>query len=541
MQDEAETATGIRTLFLPERLYSSSDRSIPSAGFPTELSAIHALPFDPWFDFRQRQPSLHCRPMHCAPLRTVDGSHTKPPLSVENLASHHQLRYIKQSLRLWNNVKSYTETDTQINTWNLAETLQVRERSVVELPSASQQADAIESLRGWSILQAKHAPPIVESEMSIQLEVHAQLLQPIDILLRTRYRNTVGNKLNDATIDRNNSGWTQPQKGLALLSPPNSTAGLITSTPLPSQSREQVKPYSQGITSSTVGTEDPSHDSEGFIMDDLFVSGDKDNLEGLSLGDGAFGQVLSANGSQSSDQSDSSPLHPDAQNPPLASFFPKWGQAVAAAHLSGKSLVSLAKAGFPDRMLRKDANLFSHGAICELKVFWGVTDHELAMIFSKSSAEYGTGMFRWDCDERQRTPLHDLLKQLWGQLHFFRTKWGFLTNGSKVLLFLKTDEQELTFSDLHDWSDPDVLQAVLGVCFASLDHDYGATSETALIGHLCPAGDRSADWTIAVMAPWNFSSSNHNDTVSTHETWSNDGTFEPSREHSELPPRDQPL
>jgi hypothetical protein len=59
--------------------------------------------------------------------------------------------------------------------------------------------------------------------------------------------------------------------------------------------------------------------------------------------------------------------------------------------------------------------------------------------------------------------------QIWGELHFFHAWFGVWTNGSKLIVFARTDQQELTFSDVRDWEDPTLHQALFGLCMAGID------------------------------------------------------------------------
>ncbi|KAI0323930.1 hypothetical protein GY45DRAFT_499150 [Cubamyces sp. BRFM 1775] len=75
--------------------------------------------------------------------------------------------------------------------------------------------------------------------------------------------------------------------------------------------------------------------------------------------------------------------------------------------------------------------------------------------------------------DRDLRNAEDLLKQIWGQLIYSETYWGFATNGSKIILYVRTGEKgELTLSDLMDMTDPveDILATLAGLAFASVDH-----------------------------------------------------------------------
>lgn len=60
-------------------------------------------------------------------------------------------------------------------------------------------------------------------------------------------------------------------------------------------------------------------------------------------------------------------------------------------------------------------------------------------------------------------------RQIWGQITYTQRDWGFATNGSNIIVYVRTGEQELTLGDLLGWTNPDVYQILAGLCFASVD------------------------------------------------------------------------
>ena len=82
--------------------------------------------------------------------------------------------------------------------------------------------------------------------------------------------------------------------------------------------------------------------------------------------------------------------------------------------------------------------------------------------------------------------------QLWGQVKFFDSKWGAVTNGKKICAYVKTGRNELTFSTVQDWDQDDVLQALAGLTFASID--VKDLPDGTLLALLCPPEDRDFDW-----------------------------------------------
>jgi hypothetical protein len=65
------------------------------------------------------------------------------------------------------------------------------------------------------------------------------------------------------------------------------------------------------------------------------------------------------------------------------------------------------------------------------------------------------------------------------------------TNGSKVIIFAKTLQNELTLSELHNLDDPQVHKALLGMCFASIDDKLGSCF---VMESLCPHQQRESMW-----------------------------------------------
>lgn len=124
-----------------------------------------------------------------------------------------------------------------------------------------------------------------------------------------------------------------------------------------------------------------------------------------------------------------------------------------------------------------------------------------------------------------------------------------MTNGRTFVLFVKTGPQELTLSEAHDWSDPGVLQAMFGLCCASIDTEHGSEQERDLIDVLCPSEKREANWApgseLGQHVGGDWVSQFDDDTADPSSiTWANDFTFEPSHEVSRqeprvLPPRGQ--
>lgn len=182
---------GKSALYLPERLIRSSLHPLPADKFPPGLYEILYPPDSSPISFFSANATLSqsCKPLHATPLRTVDRSQvafTKMPEAIQNLGEHEQLHTIKRSRSFWENLKKYTEIDSNKNTWSRGRAFEGLE-SVLAIPSVTQQAAAISGLLGWLICHSNRRSPLVNSEMGVHDEVHAQLLIVIDLLLQARF------------------------------------------------------------------------------------------------------------------------------------------------------------------------------------------------------------------------------------------------------------------------------------------------------------------------------------------------------------------
>ncbi|KAF7795797.1 hypothetical protein EIP86_006964 [Pleurotus ostreatoroseus] len=163
----------------------------------------------------------------------------------------------------------------------------------------------------------------------------------------------------------------------------------------------------------------------------------------------------------------------EINRPPDGVFFPQYGRPNHKEHPNSKA--GRHKAGFPDYTLHQHPGSISSSATFEVKFFLAVPDGDLADIFTMSIVEPGTGRFKW----------------IWGEVRNFRTRWGMLTNGSLVSVFVKTGNQELTLSELRPWASEGVMEALAGMTFASVDEKLYSLDLTQT---LCPLHDRDCDW-----------------------------------------------
>ncbi|GJJ09992.1 hypothetical protein Clacol_004218 [Clathrus columnatus] len=111
---------------------------------------------------------------------------------------------------------------------------------------------------------------------------------------------------------------------------------------------------------------------------------------------------------------------------------------------------------------------------------------------TKVGAVADNGKFLWSSTEVSAK----LIRQLWGQLHFFGCRLGFVTNGSMVMLVARTNPNTLILSVPKKWTDNTVLTALAGLSFAGVDMAYlnEEGSSQLLNTYLCPEAHRKAAW-----------------------------------------------
>ncbi|TCD67829.1 hypothetical protein EIP91_011891 [Steccherinum ochraceum] len=312
---------------------------------------------------------LNCRRLFSMPLRTqdaTDGAKRHPP-AVEQMDESIQLRNLKRCTTLWQRLKDYTEPDSAFNTWH-------SEGPASAIPSAAQQALAVRRLVGWAIDHALNTEPLVNCEMSIDHQIHMQLLHPINILLQTRYRNRISDVLTDETLARSDDrGWAQK--------PSDNSAPAHASTPRP-------EPATHNFNSTIEDRDAGIPDS----LDELAIPGIPHLRDSTPLNVAELDDHVSAPNLDSREPS----LDGDEQQGfPQVAFLPMWLRGVIAAHVLASGNNTWPKAGIPDIILLKSANLHDHGALGELKTFWTVSDEIFDEIFSSHCAWSETGLFKW--------------------------------------------------------------------------------------------------------------------------------------------------
>ncbi|KAJ3558718.1 hypothetical protein NM688_g753 [Phlebia brevispora] len=174
-------------------------------------------------------------------------------------------------------------------------------------------------------------------------------------------------------------------------------------------------------------------------------------------------------------------------NAPDSAFYPTWTRSCHASHPEA----GRGRAGFPDFILHTNAAKLSNTAVIETKFFSTFMDSHLQKIYRQDIYNNHTNQFAWNANSLQSK----LVRQIWGQLHFFRAQWGFCTNGSMVFAFVNTGQGELTVSPLKSWSDPTVHKALSGLVFASIDdRNIPGNWGISLCDLICPANSRRAVW-----------------------------------------------
>ncbi|KAI9058669.1 hypothetical protein FKP32DRAFT_1606503 [Trametes sanguinea] len=160
----------------------------------------------------------------------------------------------------------------------------------------------------------------------------------------------------------------------------------------------------------------------------------------------------------------------------------------AVKELLLQPLEMILHAGYGDFVL-----LNQYGAIpilnIEVKPFWASAykDRVYERLFREGDLiNPRTGEFVWTSrgNKGSRGP-GNLLKQNWGELHYSQTSLGFSTNGSKLVVYIKTGPNELTLGSLVDFTDKDLLLILTGLVFASVD----LQQREGLLRFLCDDSD----------------------------------------------------
>ncbi|KAF8530412.1 hypothetical protein BU17DRAFT_60143 [Hysterangium stoloniferum] len=190
---------GLDQLYLPHLFYASTPGRLRANQGPANM--LRTFPFpDPGSG---RVPAaLQCRELYAAPLRTGPTSHTATVQAVSKLVKEKRLRFIKRAGSLVAHLIEYSKPNgdvpwmgdpqqrprapSPLNTWRMFRSGQILK--------ASQQVIAINRLSSWFEGHHQRLPPEMTSEPSVQDEVYIQLLNPLSMLLSTRYINNNSNE-----------------------------------------------------------------------------------------------------------------------------------------------------------------------------------------------------------------------------------------------------------------------------------------------------------------------------------------------------------
>ncbi|KAK7692414.1 hypothetical protein QCA50_004039 [Cerrena zonata] len=190
---------------------------------------------------------------------------------------------------------------------------------------------------------------------------------------------------------------------------------------------------------------------------------------------------------------------------PTTALMPLWSRSTYAQHVDARiKKIRKAKgglAGFPDFLWTGSLRGGDYGGIGEGKPYWGVTDEALRALFTTEYIRGPDGKIAW----LDNSIIGTVVRQIWTELEWFASRWGFLTNGSTIIIFAKPhyDSQELIFSEFQDWDQDDVHLAMAGLTFATQDTKdieknlvdlHGDNEDVSLVDILCPLSQRDTDF-----------------------------------------------
>ncbi|KAF8531478.1 hypothetical protein JB92DRAFT_3138796 [Gautieria morchelliformis] len=359
---------GQHLLYMPDQIVAGLPQALQWQDAPLIQQQWHQFPFPA--PLGAHLLHLECKHLEPAVIRTGNGV-TKTAAQVENMHFGDQLRYVRRCRPLWQNLVVYSLPNgvgvaTPGDAPAFPQTIHTGQGfgHSLDFPSGEQQAEVLDRLFPWFVAHHRRKPVAMTSEPSVQDEVHAQIIEPLNMILETRYESTV----------------------------------------------------------------DPPSDTQ---------------------------------------------------------FYPQWGRSCPKAHRTPGDQTN---AGFPDFLLYRSPGDRRHAAFMEIKTWWAYSDNVFRRIFSTTAAQRVSGFFDWTGPEQ---PVK-LLRQLWGELHFYQANWGACTNGRKIVIFVRTGQNELTFSEIHNFDgDTTVHRALIGMCFAAIDEAAGMGFVT---DSLCPAQHRESLW-----------------------------------------------
>ena len=144
---------------------------------------------------------VRCKKLKAAPLSTTNQGTSATAPTIQNMPPHRQLRNIRRSGVLWENLKIYARENGSVapppahhgiqvpnmNTWSIARLANAHHVAILGLPAAEQQAKAVYGLSGWlSHHFNREREIVVNCEPAVQDEVRTQILVVLDCLLKVR-------------------------------------------------------------------------------------------------------------------------------------------------------------------------------------------------------------------------------------------------------------------------------------------------------------------------------------------------------------------
>ncbi|TCD71377.1 hypothetical protein EIP91_010083 [Steccherinum ochraceum] len=183
----------------------------------------------------------------------------------------------------------------------------------------------------------------------------------------------------------------------------------------------------------------------------------------------------------------------DAKHPSLRAVrLPFWGRACPKDH---PTLTQQPKSGYPEFVLWHEIGVSC--AVIENKTFWAYDEDFLNSFFSAGIVDDQTGDLKPRGQFRGGTVQHDALKQIWAQVSYFKNSIGAFTTGGNIFIFVKVGENEMCVSDVHKWTDEDVLEVLAGMSFLAIDDHVGLglfPGQQTTWDILCPPYKRSGEW-----------------------------------------------
>jgi hypothetical protein len=178
-------------LYMPDRIVTG----LPDAFGPQDaplVPAWHPFPFPVVQYGGPLSNTLMCKPLVAAAVKT-EGGVTKTAAQVLDMPPADRLRRVRRCIPLWENLTVYclpngpgvARVSPPGHFHGNPATIHTCQGvgPTVGLPLARQQADVLDRLYPWFIAHDRRRPAAMTSEPSVQDEVHAQIVEPLNMLL----------------------------------------------------------------------------------------------------------------------------------------------------------------------------------------------------------------------------------------------------------------------------------------------------------------------------------------------------------------------